>query len=448
MILITFAQGSPSRQAGARAGANLKKNMSNYKVFKFGGGSVNNAEAFQQALRIIRTRHPKPLIVVLSALGKTTNALEEIARLAWAGEDYSSEWQKVEAQHLNICDTLFPAGSPSHLFVKSLGEMLRERVKARADAAFDMFYDQIVPLGERLSVNILQTLLHQHSLGSIVAKAEDLILCDPPFRAARVRWQESTEKLCSLIREDDGNIWIIPGFTGGTFDGKSITLGREGSDFTAAIIAYALDAAEVTIWKDVPGIMNADPRDWPAAVKYDTMPYREAMELAFYGAKVIHPKTIKPLENKRIPLIVKSFSQPEAPGTRISADLPLSPMNPSIILKKNQILFTLTPRDYAFINEGHIHRILGELYRRHLRSHLMQASAIQFSFCTDEAEGLEANIQKALSEDFIIRYNQGLQLLTLRHYQEERWQSHFPDWDVLLEQRSRTTIQALLRKRE
>lgn len=422
--------------------------MSNYKVFKFGGGSVNNAEAFKQAMRIIQARHPKPLIVVLSAIGKTTNALEEIASLAWKGGDYSSEWQKVEARHLDICDTLFPAGSPSHLFVKSMGELLMNRVSALADAGFDMFYDQIVPLGERLSVHILQTLLNQNSIESSVARVEELILCDPPFRAAQVRWQESTEKLRSLIREDEGKLWIIPGFTGGTNEGKSITLGREGSDFTAAIIAYALDAEEVIIWKDVPGIMNADPRDWPEAVKYDTMPYGEAMELAFYGAKVIHPKTIKPLENKRIPLMVKAFSQPEAVGTRISSDLPLSPMNPSIILKKNQILFTLTPRDYAFINEGHIHRILGELYRRHLRSHLMQASAIQFSFCTDEAEGLEASIQRALSEDFIIRYNQGLQLLTLRHYQEEQWKSHFSEWDVLLEQRSRTTIQALLRKRE
>jgi aspartate kinase len=419
--------------------------MSQYKVFKFGGGSVKDAEAFRQALRIIRANRNQPLAVVLSAVGKTTNALEGIARLAHQGDDFLNEWQALAHTHQDICNALFPADAAIHQHLTSIFRQIREKAIQYADTPFDFFYDQIVPLGEMISVHILQALLESEGIPSLVAGVEKLILCDPPFREGRVRWKETEEKLQALLLEDTEKIWIIPGFTGGTTDGQSITLGREGSDFSAAILAWALRAEELIIWKDVPGIMNADPEEWPGALKYDTMPYSEAMEMAFYGAKVIHPKTIKPLENKGIPLSVKAFHQPGAKGTLIGAHKPLSPPHPSVIVKKDQILFTLTPRDYAFINEQHIHRILGALCDCQLRTHLMQASALHFSFCTDEAEGLEIKIKELLSGEFIIRYNQGLQLLTLRHYQKEDWQTRFPEWEILMEQRSRTTIQALMR---
>jgi aspartate kinase len=420
--------------------------MQQLKVYKFGGASVRDDVSLRQVASIIRSAATSPLVVVLSAMGKTTNALEKITDKVFVKEDPLPDIDHLYAYHLSICRNVFP---PEHTVFRELDShfsSLRSACITKQHLGYNALYDSLVSFGEKFSTCILHHFLLSNGIENNLLDSTELVKTDECFRAANVDWILTRVVIRKAINPSAPGIWVVQGFIGSSLTGQTITLGREGSDYSAAIYASALDAREVTIWKDVPGVLNADPAESTATVKFDRMPYQEALELAFYGAKVIHPKTIKPLENKNIELLVKPFSDPLAPGTLISSDPELYPQACSAIWKREQILFTLRPRDLSFISEAHVHGIMGALALLGIHQNLMQSSALHFSFCCDYRTDIVKEITEALGEAYHILHNQGLSLLTLRHFSEEDIQLHAASSALLMQQMSRVTYQALMKE--
>lgn len=420
--------------------------MSGPIVYKFGGASLKDAEAFRQLARIIELADEKPACIVLSAMGKTTNALEYVVSRGFHGADTKEEIKRIADYHKQIMLELFPREHEVFTVTGKLFSRLNEAADYPVGLDYDQYYDAVVPFGELLSSTILSRYLEQTGISNTLVDAREMITCTPPYRAGIVDWTTSRQKINAIASDTAMKPWITQGFIAGTTDGHSITLGREGSDYTAALIAAALDASAVHIWKDVPGLMNADPALFPDAHKFDSMPYGEAIVLSFYGAKVIHPKTIKPLENQEIPLWVRPFREPSGKGTLIAGHDKAEPELCSVILKTDQLLFTLQARDYAFINEEHIHEIMGILCEMNIRINLMQSSALHFSFCLDTGRVNIPELVEKLSRNYFTKYNEGMRLLTLRHYQAEDITRHVDSANVVMEQRTRVTYQALLKQ--
>ena len=415
------------------------------QVFKFGGASVKNAEAVKNVAHILGLHGDEKILVVVSAMGKTTNELEKIVEgYINQSDDLKTQIDALKKYHSDIVNQLFKEPNPSlNEALEKIFGYLEKRLTIPPSDNFDLNYDQIVPVGELLSTKIIASYLNLNSNLCQWVDARKLILTDSRFRKANIDWELTEMAIQGLDWEQ--NILVTQGFIGGTKGNFMTTLGREGSDFTAAIFANALNAKSVTIWKDVPGVLNADPKYFNNTEKLEEISYKEAIELAYYGASVIHPKTIKPLQNKKIPLIVKSFLNPEEPGTVISENFEKDGLIPCYIFKTNQVLVSFSTKDFAFISEKHISQIFDTLYGLGLEVNTMQNSAINFSINTSfEKNKLEA-LMKVLENQYAIKYNDGLDLLTIRHYNDEIIKVLTKGRKILLEQRSRNTVRLLMR---
>mgnify|MGYP005989145177 CR=1 FL=1 len=415
------------------------------QVFKFGVASVKNAEAVKNVAHILSLHGDEKILVVVSAMGKTTNELEKIVEgYINKSDDLKAQIAALKKYHTDIVNQLFEESNPSlNESLEKIFGYLEKRLTIPPSDNFDLNYDQIVPVGELLSTKIIASYLNLISDLCQWVDARKLILTDSRFRKANIDWELTEMAIQGLDWEQ--NILVTQGFIGGTKGNFMTTLGREGSDFTAAIFANALNAKSVTIWKDVPGVLNADPKYFNNTEKLEEISYKEAIELAYYGASVIHPKTIKPLQNKKIPLYVKSFLNPEETGTVISENFEKDGLIPCYIFKTNQVLVSFSTKDFAFISEKHISQIFDTLYGLGLEVNTMQNSAINFSINTSfEKNKLEA-LMKVLENQYVIKYNDGLDLLTIRHYNDEIIKVLTKGRKILLEQRSRNTVRLLMR---
>ncbi|WP_373493569.1 aspartate kinase [Aquiflexum sp.] len=415
-------------------------------VFKFGGASVKDAESIKNLYEIVFNRLRNNTIIVVSAMGKTTNALEEILALKLAGKSYSTNSTKIMEFHLKICEELFDLGSLIFPTVKNYFSQLDRILEGDlTQGNYDSFYDSVVSFGELVSSRIVQEYLCAKGLFCIWQDAREVIRTNSDFRFAKVDW-EATVKLCEKIVTPKLAQFpvVTQGFIGADEKGRTTTLGREGSDFTASILAHGMRASAVTIWKDVDGVLNADPKRFPDAVKFDELDYKEAAELTYYGASVIHPKTIKPLANLSIPLYVKSFIHPDRSGTKIHHVHPVNTV-PCIVVKDEQILVSFKVTDFTFINESHIHSVYTELEKLKLRVNLLQISAISISIVIEkELFKLEKLIQNQRNQ-FEIRYNENLQLITVKNHNPSLMDELMQNKEVLLEQTTRTTFQVLVK---
>lgn len=425
------------------------KKSQNMLVFKFGGASVKSADAVKNVSKILALFPTDKRVVVVSAMGKTTNGLEEIVDALWAKNE-SLFYQLVadcHAYHESILNGLFDTSAePIFTEVKDVFDRLLARIKEPIGENYDFEYDQIVSLGEVLSTLIVTAFLKQDGHQAVWADARKLIRTNNQYRDANVDWtktqQAISERVVPLL--DSADCVITQGFLGHTSEGFTTTLGREGSDYTAGILAYCLDAESVTIWKDVPGMLNADPKWFDDTIKLDQISFKEAIELSYYGASVIHPKTIKPLQNKNIPLYVKSFIDPHAAGTVIQASMDYDHLVPSFIFKLNQVLFSITPKDFSFIVEENLSEVFEILAQANVKINLMQNSALSFSFVVDQQK---VNIQRVLElfqEKYQIRFNESLELITIRHYDQATIERVTKSKELILEQKTRQTVRILV----
>jgi aspartate kinase len=426
------------------------------KVFKFGGASVKDADSVRNVAAILRNHAPEKLLVIVSAMGKTTNALEK-ALHAWYENDerLSAFIEDTITYHQEIINALFPDKShPAHFKTNLLFGELEGHLFTPPSLNYDFDYDQVVSFGELISTTIISEFLESEGFNSQWFDVRDMIRTDGNWREGKVDW-ETSEK---LIREKAGAflknpskkpaIVLTQGFLGSTAEGFTTTLGREGSDYSAAIFAYALDAEEMVIWKDVPGLLNADPKYFSVTEKLASISYREAIELSYYGATIIHPKTIKPLQNKDIPLRIKSFVHPEEEGSIIHQDTASDNLIPSFIFKVDQVLISIIPKDFSFIDELSLSEILAVFAHNSIHISLMQNSAISFSVCVDNNERKLSILFDELGKNYKIRYNKGLELITIRHYDQATIDRVMEDGkSILLEMKSRLTAQFVVRPR-
>ncbi|OFZ52104.1 MAG: aspartate kinase [Bacteroidetes bacterium RIFCSPHIGHO2_02_FULL_44_7] len=422
------------------------------RVFKFGGASVKDASAVRNVGEIVRLFQGEKLAIVVSAMGKTTNALETLVEALWKRDSiaYDAVIDERWAYHSEILSELFPTGEePIWQEVKGEFDLLRASYNKEISDNYSFEYDQIVSLGEVISTRIVNAWINEGGISSRWADARKLIRTNHAYREAEIDWQKTeryfNERFISHFEEVD--VQVIQGFIGHTDEGLTTTLGREGSDFTAAIVAYCCNAKDVTIWKDVPGMLNADPKWFDNTIKLDSISFKEAIELSYYGASVIHPKTVKPLQNKQIPLFVKSFIDPHAEGTVIQESTSNDHIVPSFIFKMNQVLFSITPKDFSFIVEQNLSDIFNRLSKANARINLMQNSALNFSILLDEEKVDVEEILGLFSDAYNVRFNTGLELVTIRHYDRETLDRVTVDKVVLLEQKTRETARLIVKQK-
>lgn len=412
------------------------------KVYKFGGASVRDAKGIRNLQSIVQLEYEKgtELMIVVSAMGKTTNALEAVVNALVEGKEQQAleQWIQIIDSHVAIMKEL---GLQPGVDVRLQGE-----IPYNPQHSYDQNYDQIVSLGEIMSTQIIAVYLLKQGLRVEWWNIPKLLRTDTTWREAKVDDDTSRAVIQSgWKRPQRPQIVVTQGFLGGTADGQRTTLGREGSDYTAALLANYLDAESVTIWKDVPGILNADPRIEPNTILIPSMRYMDAVELSYSGAQVIHPKTIKPLENKRIPLYVKPFGNPTASGSCISADAE-GPINvPVYIWRKNQILITMRAKNFAFVLEESLSEIFEIIHRHRLKVSLIQSSAVTISVCVDNTSYVPAAIE-ALQEHFNVSYNDHLSLLTIRGTTPQILEKAKANRTVMLSQTTRRTARLVLKE--
>jgi len=387
--------------------------------------------------------------LVLSAMGKTTNALELLADSYFNQMNATINFfNDVKAYHLAIAKDLFQdANNPIFQELNQIFDDIASCIAEPASENFNYEYDRIVSFGEILSTKIVYYYLKDNGFGIAWSDARNMIETNSDYRNALVEWQTSQKRISEQCENlfSKSNFIISQGFIARDGNGDTTTLGREGSDFSAAIFAFALNAERLIIWKDVPGLLNADPKYFENTVKIDKVSFKETIELAYYGASIIHPKTIKPLQNKNIPLYIRSFIEPESEGTVIQSNTRNDKLIPSYIFKKRQVLISISPRDFSFIAESNLARIFSQMANFGLKANLMQNSAISFSLCIDEGgEEMIAFIQE-MQTDFKVRYNRNMELITIRHYNQQIVDDLIGERKVFLEQKSRSTVQLLVR---
>ena len=422
------------------------------KIYKFGGASVKDAEAVRNLADIVGQHKNEDILLVVSAMGKTTNMLEKV--LADFRENDRNlgmdALHEVIAYHDGIIQNLFGKDANPEFGENIAGLFIElwEKLQ-KTDAPYDYQYDQTVCYGELISTSIIHEYLNKCDIPTRWLDARKYVIAEDEahYRAANPDWDETRLKISKLNDEHiRGIVCLTQGFIGGTADGKhSVTLGREGSDFTAAIFANCLDAEEVTIWKDVDGLLNADPKRFADTVQLPHIPYSEAIELAFYGATIIHPKTIKPLQNKGITLKVQSFLHPDHTPTIIDGTRRKDDENiPSYIIKDNQTLVSISPRDFSFMDEHNLKTIFSICVELNIHANMIQTSALMLSFCFDSDKGKLNQLMACLNDDFSIKYNDGLQLFTIRHYQDGLESDFIKGKKILVKQSSRSTMQFVL----
>jgi len=408
-------------------------------IFKFGGASLKNAEGVKNVAHIIGSQQDKKLLVVVSAMGQTTDALEKIAALSQSKKDFKNEIDQLKAFHLTLARNL-SAGEKFEEEIENLIAKLDEVAYKIEDA--DLHYDQVVAYGELLSSTMVARYLQHKNISCMWLDARDYIKTDNTFREGKVNWEETLKRISAINRSPQ--LYLTQGFIGSTNDNLTTTLGREGSDFTAAIFASCLQASSVTIWKDVPGVMSADPKRIASAVIFEELPYKEAAEMTYFGASVIHPKTIKPLANRGIPLYVKSFVDPQLDGTKIH-ECKVNKLPPLIVFKGNQCLISCKVTDYTFVDETQLTVIFRALTELNIKINVMQNSAISFSFCIDYRAEKVLKLIEMLSSHFEVYYNANLTLITIKNYDAKTSSEYRNMKGVILEQSSRSTLQVLVK---
>jgi len=415
------------------------------RIFKFGGASIKDAEGVKNVAKVIQEEGTENLLVVISAMGKMTNAFEEIIdAYFYKSEDLSVKLTQVEAYHKNIMDGLFEKDNEIYNKIDILFGELGWFLARNTSQRYNYVYDQIICFGELLSTRIVSAYLQVSQIENNWLDVRNYIKTDSSYRDAKVNWPLTKQ----IIKEkvDLQKLNITQGFLAGNDTENTTTLGREGSDYTAGIFAYCLNAKSVTIWKDVPGVLNADPRVFNDTTLLEQISYEEAIEMAFYGASVIHPKTIQPLQNKEIPLFVKSFINPNKPGTRVSKGIKLAPYIPCFIVKKNQILVSISANDFSFMVENNLSYIFKKLHDYKLKVNLIQNSAISFSVCVDNKFGNFDAFYTELKNEFKIDFHREVDLYTIRHFNTATKEAITKRGKTLLSQTNKETIQIVLSK--
>jgi len=411
------------------------------KVFKFGGASIKDAESVRNVASVLGHYPGEEILVVVSAMGKTTNALEKVVQSFCKGAENTLELIKpIREMHFKIINELFPADEHRvHNDVEILFTQLEIICQGKPQGNFNQVYDQIVSYGELISTKIVSSYLNSSGYQNKWLDARRLIRTDQNYRFARVQWAFTERMVKDTIQK--GNRYVVQGFIGSDDDLNPTTLGREGSDYTASVLGYVLDAEEVVIWKDVPGVLNGDPKIFENTQLLEEISYREAIELAYFGASVIHPKTIQPLQEKKIPLRVKSFLNPTEKGTVIQEGKKLKPMLPCYIKKDGQVLVTIATRDLAFIVEDHLSRIYKVFHQFGVRVNMTQNTAISSSFCINYDPITTPRLIEELQKEFDVTYNEDVKLYTVKHYDEPSRERVRKSGQVLLEQITRDTYQ-------
>ncbi|MBN9297145.1 MAG: aspartate kinase [Filimonas sp.] len=419
------------------------------KVFKFGGASVNSIERIQQAGRILQQYSGEPLVIIISAMGKTTNALEKVTEAFYAGnkEEALELFHVVKNQHINTAKYLLVTQFNECLaqlndFFTEVEWLLHD--KPVRDYAY--YYDQVVCAGELLSTAIISHYLTETNIRNKWLDVRDILRTDDNFRDANIDWTYTTAKVNDYLQPllKDNTFVITQGFIGSTDENESTTLGREGSDYTAAIFANILNAENLSIWKDVEGVMSADPKQFPDAVYLHELSYNEVIEMAYYGAQVIHPKTIKPLQNKNIPLHVKCFLDASLPGTIISSKR-VKGLPPIIVLKENTVLMYMRSHDFSFVGEQPISALYKKLGELSIKPNLLQTGAISLQICLDDRSDKIEQLAAAAGDLFDIQLEKGLTLLTIRHYTPELLTAMLTGKEIVLQQQTQETVQVLYR---
>ena len=411
------------------------------KIFKFGGASVKDAEGVKNIASVLKTVGYENTLVIVSAMGKTTNAMELVIKNYFENRaELQSALQDVKKFHNQILLDLFDnERHPVFEHVKNLFTELGTFLKVNKSPDYNFVYDQTIGYGELLSTTIISYYLNEIGLKNNWLDVRTFIKTDDYYRRANINWGTTQTK---ISKDFDINILnITQGFLGSDTNNFTTTLGREGSDYTAAIFAYCLNATSVTIWKDVPGVLNADPRYFENAKLLNQISYREAIELAFYGASVIHPKTLQPLQRKEIPLYVKSFLNPLADGTIVSKGKALEPETPCFIVKKNQILISLSSLDFSYIVEENISEIFSLLHLYKMKVDLIQNSAISFSVCLEDTYNNLEKLLQHLKAKFNVIFHKDVNLYTIRHFSEDVITTLEKDKTVLLKQLTQQTVQ-------
>ena len=414
------------------------------RVFKFGGASVKDAAGVRNVAHVLREMDHDQTLVVVSAMGKTTNAMEELAGIYMAHPyGIMGSLEGIRRYHMDVVIELFPdAQHPVYQKVAQLFLEIEDFFKRNKSPKYNFVYDQIVGYGELLSSTILSEYLNDQGLENQWIDVRGLIKTDNHYRDAQVDWEQTALAVQSTLIK--GPFYITQGFLGSDENHFTTTLGREGSDYTAAILAYCMDAESVTIWKDVPGVLNADPRYFDNAQLLHHISYREAIELAFYGASVIHPKTLQPLQGKLIPLHVKSFIDPHAPGTTVSEGEGITPMVPCFIVKKEQVLLKLYSRDFSFIVENSMSELFRLFHQYNIKVELIQNSAISFSVCVDNRFKRIEELLEVLEQMYKVTAVFDVSLYTVRHFDEPSILALQKDKEILLEQRGKETVQLVV----
>lgn len=418
------------------------------RVFKFGGASVKDADSIKNVYNVLQQVGYNEVLLVISAMGKTTNALELVVKnYREKSPELQESIQEVKKYHNQILLDLFEdENNPVFAAVQDLFTDMESFLKKNKSPNYNFIYDQIVSTGELASTTIVSHYFSSMGLHNQWLDVRDYIKTDTTYRDAVVDWEETQQNISQKVNRKV--LSITQGFLGSDENSFTTTLGREGSDYTAAIFAYCLNAKNVTIWKDVKGVLNADPRYFDNSKLLNQISYREAIELAFYGASVIHPKTLQPLQRKEIPLYVKSFTDPLLPGTSVSKGADLEPHMSCYIVKKNQLLISLSSLDFSFIMEENISEIFALLHKYKMKVHLIQNSAISFSVCVDDKFGNFAELKNVLAQKFKVSYNEDVSLYTIRHFTEKSVNAVADNKEVLVKQVSRETMQLVTRELE
>lgn len=417
------------------------------KIFKFGGASVNSVERIKNLKNIVQEFSNEPLVIIVSAMGKTTNGLEKVVNAFYKGnKDESLElFNIVKNQHLTTAKYLLVFKYND--CVAQLNDFFTEvewLLHDKPVRSYDYYYDQIVCIGELFSTCIISHYLNEEKLTNQWLDVRDLLRTDNNFRDAGVQFEYSAERIKQAIKQYQGNITITQGFIGATDDNESTTLGREGSDYTAAIFANILDAESLTIWKDVEGVMNADPKTFSNVQLIQELNFNEVIEMAYYGAQVIHPKTIKPLQNKSIPLLVKCFLDPQLEGTIIHNKL-VKNLPPIIVIKAHQVMMHLKTKDFSFIGEEPMSQLYEIFSLLKVKPNLIQTGAISLQLCLDDHEEKINQLANECSVLFDVQLEKQLNLLTIRHYNVEIMNELIANKDLLLEQKTKETLQCIYR---
>ena len=417
------------------------------KVFKFGGASIKSANAIKNVAKILNSQDLSNCLLVISAMGKMTNAFEKITD-AYFNNDQEKLTESIDFTsnfHLKIINNLF---AENHVIYQKITVLFGQLVcflTQNKSRNYDYLYDQIVSYGELLSTTIVSDYLNEIKIYNNWVDVREIIITDAVFRDATVNWQETEKRIKTKV--DFSKLTIVQGFIGGDLNGNTTTLGREGSDFTAGIFAYCLDAESLTVWKDVLGVLNADPREFKEVQLLEHISYEETIEMAFYGASVIHPKTIKPIQNKKIPLIVRSFKNLNSPGTKVSEGVTLEPTIPCFIVKKNQVLVSISSLDFSFIVEENISDIFKLFHKYQLKVNLIQNSAISFSVCVDNNLNHFDLFYNEIKNMYKVSFVKNVDLFTVRHFTENSLEGIYKLGTSLVTQINKNTAQIIIQKK-